>query len=75
MTAKLAKDAHASLDEFPGGAAASFRTKEDERMLEGMIDEIVKATAQASAAIDDALAYIEAPNKRIAALEAMKGEK
>lgn len=45
----------------------------DEEMPERMIDQMVKTAAQASAAIDDALAYIEASNKRIAALEAMKG--
>lgn len=51
---------------------ASFRPDEDEKMLEGMINQMVKTTAQASAAIDEVLAYVEASNERIAALEARR---
>ena len=50
-------------------AAASFRPSEDEQLLEGMIVQMLKTTAQASAAIDDALAFVEASNKRISAME------
>lgn len=69
MIAKLAKDAHLSMGEFLRRAAASFRPAEDDRMLEGMIDQMAKTTAQASAAIDDALAFVEASNRRIATME------
>lgn len=69
VIAKLAKDANLSMGEFLRRAAASFRPDEDERMLAGMIDQMAKTTAQASAAIDDALAFIEASNRRIAAME------
>ena len=34
-----------------------------------MIDQMNKTTAQASAAIDKALAYVDASNKRIVAME------
>jgi hypothetical protein len=67
---KMAQDAHLSMGEFLRRAAASFRPSEDEQMLDGMIEQMVKTTAQASAAIDDALAFVEASNQRIAALEA-----
>ena len=70
VIAKLAKDAHLSMGEFLRRAAASFRPSEDDKMLEGMIDQMAKTTAQASAAIDDALAYVEASNQRIATIEA-----
>jgi hypothetical protein len=73
MIAKLAKDSNLSMGEFLRRAAASFRPNEDDKMLEGMIDQMMKTAAQASAAIDEALAYVEASGERIAALEAGKG--
>lgn len=42
---------------------------EDDKLLEGMIDQMNKTTAQASAAIDEALAFVDASNKRIATME------
>jgi len=67
--AKMAQDAHLSMGEFLRRAAASFRPSEDEKMLDGMIDQMLKTTAQASAAIDDALSFVDASNKRIADME------
>lgn len=69
MIAKLAKDANLSMGEFLRRAASSFRPGEDDRILDGMIGQMVKTTAQASAAIDDALAFVEASNRRIAVME------
>ena len=70
--AAMAKAADLSMGEFLRRAAASFLPAEDERMLEGMIDQMLKTTAQANAAIDEALAFVEASNERIAALEAQR---
>ncbi|MDD2743422.1 MAG: hypothetical protein PHV02_14235 [Rhodocyclaceae bacterium] len=70
MIAKMAQDAHLSMGEFLRRAAASFRPSEDDKILEGMIDQMLKTTAQASAAIDDALAFVEVSNRRISAMEA-----
>lgn len=67
--AQMAKAAGVSMGEFLRRAAASFRPSDEEQMLEGMIDQMNKTTAQASAAIDRALAAVEASNKRIAAME------
>ena len=72
VIAKRAKDADLSMGEFLRRAAASFRPNNDDQMLEGMIDQMVKTTAQASAAIDDALAFVEASNRRIATMEAQR---
>lgn len=69
MIAKMAQDAHLSMGEFLRRAAASFRPSEDEKMLEGMINQMLATTAQASAAIDDALAFVDASNKRITNME------
>lgn len=67
---RAAKAAGISVGEFLRRAAASFNSSEDDALLEGMIDQMTKTTAQASAAIDDALAFVEASNRRITELEA-----
>lgn len=67
--AKMAKAAGLSMGEFLRRAASSFRPNEDDRMLEGMIDQMNKTTAQANEAIDRALAFVEASNRRIAKME------
>ncbi|MES2771566.1 MAG: hypothetical protein V4623_06230 [Pseudomonadota bacterium] len=64
--ASMAKSAGLSMGEFLRRAAASFQPNEDEQILEGMLDQMNKTTAQANAAIDKALAYVEASNQRIA---------
>lgn len=69
MISKLAQDAHLSVGEFLRRAAASYRPTEDDKMLEGMIAQMLKTTAQANAAIDDALAFVESSNERIAVME------
>jgi hypothetical protein len=67
--AKMAKAAGVSMGEFLRRAASSYRSSEDEEVLLGMIDQMNKTTARASASIDDALKFVEASNKRIAAME------
>ena len=70
--ARMAKAAGLSMGEFLRRAAESFHPSEDDELLAGMIGQMAKTTARASAAIDDALRYVEASNKRIKALEAKK---
>lgn len=70
--ARLARDANMSMGEFLRRAASSFRPNEDDALLEGMINQMLNATAQASAAIDDAQAFVESSNKRIADMEAKR---
>jgi hypothetical protein len=67
--ARMAKDSGLSMGEFLRRAATAFRPTEDEKMLVGMIDQMNKTTAQANEAIDKALSFVEASNKRIAAME------
>ena len=42
---------------------------EDDEVLKGMLDQLVKSTAKASAAIDRALEFVAASNERIAQME------
>lgn len=67
--AQMAKSAGLSMGEFLRRAAVSFRSSDDDQILEGMIDQMSKTTTQANAAIDKALAYVEASNRRIVAME------
>ena len=67
--AAMAKAAGLSMGEFLRRAASSFRPSEEDQILEGMIDQMNKTTAQAGEAIDKALVFVAASNKRIAAME------
>jgi hypothetical protein len=67
--AAMAKNAGISMGELLRRAVSSYRPSEDDRVLEGMIDQMNKTTSQANAAIDKALAFVDASNKRIAKLE------
>ena len=72
--ALMAQAAGLSMGEFLRRAAASYRPGEDDTMLDGMIGQMVKTTAAANAAIDDALAFVEASNKRMKALDTGRRE-
>lgn len=69
IIAKRAKDAGLSMGEFLRRAAESFSPSEDDLILEGMIDQMNKTTIKASAAIDEALAFVDKSNKRIEKME------
>ncbi|MHB8698677.1 MAG: plasmid mobilization protein [Sulfuricaulis sp.] len=70
--AKRAKDAGLSMGEYLRRAAQSFRPSEDDKALEAMIDQMLKATERANQAIDEALAFVEASNQRISMMEARR---
>lgn len=72
---KMADAAGLPVGEFMRRAADAYDVSGDEKILEGMIEQMTKTTAQASAAIDDALAFVDASNQRIAALEASQHRK
>ena len=70
--AEMAQDAGLSISEFFRQAAASFDAPRDDRLLDEAIIQLNKTASQASMAIDQALAFVEASNKRIAAMEAAR---
>jgi ribosomal protein L13 len=67
--ARKAQDVGMSMGEYLRQAEAAFHPSDDERVLEGMIDQMLKTTDQASRAIDEALTFVEASNRRIERLE------
>ena len=67
-----AQRAGLSTGEYMRRAAQSFRLSEDDKIMEGMIDQMLKATERAERAIEEALEYVAASNERIAAMEAKR---
>ncbi len=65
-----AKKAGMKTSEFMRLAAEDYEPGEDEKALVSMINEMNKATANASKSIDEALAFVAASNKRISKMEA-----
>lgn len=61
--------------EYMRRAAAAYVPDADEEALEVMIGEMNKATARAEKAIDEALAFVAASNRRIARMEARARKK
>jgi hypothetical protein len=68
--ARKAQKAGMSLGEYLRRAAAAFSPEEDEDALVGLLTQVERSTAAVSAAIDEALAHVDASNKRIADMEA-----
>jgi hypothetical protein len=67
--AAKAKDAGISMSELLRRAALSYCPSEDERVLEGMTDQINKSTLRTCSAIDKVLQFVKVSNLRIAAME------
>lgn len=70
LIAEKAKAAGVSMGEFLRRGAASSIAIDDEKLLAGMIEQMLKSTESASRAIDDALDFIAASNGRLDALGA-----
>ena len=67
---KKAQQAGLSTGEYMRRAAKSFHPSDDDSVLEGMINQMLKATERAEQAIDDALDFVAESNQRIARMEA-----
>lgn len=73
--AMMAREANLSMGEYLRRAAASFSPSEDDKLLLGMIDQMVVTTASASKAIDKALAFVAESEARIEAREREASER
>lgn len=69
LTAR-AKAAGLSTGEFLRRAGEGYSPSEDEAMLDGLMSQVIKTTQQAEKAIDAALAFIAASERRLAKLDA-----
>lgn len=69
---KKAKQAGFSVGEYMRRAADSFSPSENDKVLDGLIDQMLKATDRAERAIDEALDYVAKSNKRIKAMEVQR---
>jgi len=66
---KLARAAGMSTSEYLRRAAEAYRPSEDEALLEGLVEQVMKTTARAASELDKALAFIAASEARIAKIE------
>ncbi len=73
--AHMAKESNLSMGEYLRQAAAAFRAPEDEKLLAGMIDQMVITTERAGKAIDDALAFVAESEARIDAQDRAAGQR
>ena len=73
--AARAKSAKVPMGEFLRRAAEAYTPGEDESLLNGLVSQVEKSTATADSALADALRFIAASNRRIAAMEAARGRK
>ncbi|MGL1834055.1 plasmid mobilization protein [Rhodocyclaceae bacterium SMB388] len=71
--AQMAREANLSMGEYLRRAAAAFRAPEDERLLAGMIEQMLATTARANKAMDEALALVAKSEARIEARERKAG--
>ena len=69
LIAAKAKDAGISMCELLRRAALSYDPSMEERMLEGIADQISKSALRTCSAIDKVIQFVEVSNKRIAAME------
>lgn len=67
--AEKAKAAGLTMGEFLRRAAESYSPSEEEKLLEGLVTQVLETTEKANRAIDDALAYVAASEARIAEIE------
>ena len=64
-----AKSAGLSMGEFLRRAGENYSPSEDEVLLDGLLNQVAKSTIKASAAIDDAMAFVAASEKRMQQLK------
>lgn len=66
--ANTAKRLGINVSELMRQAAQGFTPAEDEQEILALVERVNRSTQEANAALDDALAFIEASNQRIAAM-------
>lgn len=73
--AAKAKKLGLPISELMRRGASAYKSKEQDEQLSTLADAARAAAERSSAAIDSALEFIEASNKRIASMEAAAGRK
>ena len=68
---KRAKAAGVPVGEFLRRAAEGYQPQEDDSLLKGLIGQVKKTTAVATKAIDQAMSFVAASQKRIEKMEAL----
>jgi hypothetical protein len=64
-----AKEAGLTMGEYLRRAGEGYNPSEEEALLDGLLNQVVKSTLRAEKAMDEALAFVAASEKRLAKLE------
>jgi hypothetical protein len=68
--AEKAKAANLSMGEFVRRAVESYEPGEDEKLLEDLIEQVMRTTEEAARAMEEALAFVSASQQRMDRMEA-----
>lgn len=68
--ARKAKAAHLTMGEFLRRAGDAYDPQEDPALLAGLIDQVLKSTAEATRAIDEALRCVAESEARLTKMQA-----
>lgn len=74
LTAR-AKAAGLSTGEFLRRAGEGYSSSEEEALLDGLLSQVAKTTKQAEKSIDNALAFVEASEKRLTKISVSQKER
>lgn len=70
--ARRAKAANLTMGEFLRRAAESYSPQEDEALLDRLIEQVEKSTTEANKALDKAMSFVVASDRRIVQMEAAR---
>lgn len=65
----MARAAGLSIDDFLWHAAMAFKSKKEKKAISDLFEELARSTERVCKNVDEATAYIDASNKRIAEME------
>jgi mobilization protein NikA len=67
--AEKARAANLTMGEFVRRAVDAYEPAADDEMIEGLIEQVLRTTAQATHAMEETLAFVSASRQRIERLE------
>jgi hypothetical protein len=67
--AEKARAANLSMGEFVRRAVESYEPGDDEKLLEGLIEQVMRTTEEAARAMEETLAFVSASRERMDRME------
>lgn len=66
---EMAKAAGLKIDDFLWYAALAFQSKDEREAMSALMQQLERTAERTSSAVDETIAFVEASNRRMAALE------